>query len=452
MTMRRAITAPLLALAFVATSHPCAIAQESKPTVRHHRVAETAPDDSNSPQVEQAEEAMQQKDFAAAKSLLQKATVAKPGDYRAWFDLGYVYNATDRLEQAIDAYRTSAKAKPDVFESNLNLGLLLAKQGDTAEAAQYLKAATQLTPTAHPDEGRARAWQSLGRVTEASDPQQALAAYEQAAKLNPKDPEAHLSAGALLEKENHLDAAALEYKMAADLDPKSQDALAGMVNVYTKQRKYGEAEAALRKVLAMDSQNASAHMQLGRLLAEEGKSDEAAQELQAGLQAAPDGRAALELGALYMKANKYAEAEQQFRAGVRKIPNDAEAHYALGSALTQQKKYAEAEPEFLTAVKLKPDLYEAYGNLAVVAAENKNYQLAIKALDARAKVLPETPATYFLRATSYDNLKVIPQAVENYQQFLAVDNGKLPDQEWQARHRLVALDPRHSDKYLSKKK
>jgi hypothetical protein len=41
--------------------------------------------------------------------------------------------------------------------------------------------------------------------------------------------------------------------------------------------------------------------------------------------------------------------------------------------------------------------------------------------------------------------------VEYYQKFLAVDAGKSPDQEWQARHRLIALDPQHADKYRVKK-
>ena len=109
---------------------------------------------------------MQHNDFAAAETLLQKAVAAKPNDYRAWFDLGYVYNATQRQPQAIDAYRKAVAAKPDVFESNMNLGLLLAKQGDNAEAAKYLKAATQLKPSANPQEGLARAWQALGRVEE----------------------------------------------------------------------------------------------------------------------------------------------------------------------------------------------------------------------------------------------------------------------------------------------
>jgi hypothetical protein len=48
-------------------------------------------------------------------------------------------------------------------------------------------------------------------------------------------------------------------------------------------------------------------------------------------------------------------------------------------------------------------------------------------------------------------LKAVKQAVEYYQRFLAADAGKLPDQEWQARHRLIALDPQHAEKYEIKK-
>ncbi len=441
----------LLALASLSITI-CAIAQESKPTVRHHRVVETVPDDASSPEVEQAETAMQHNDFTTAESLLQKAVAAKPGDYRAWFDLGYVYNATDRVPEATEAYRKAVAAQPEVFESNLNLGMLLARQGANAEAATYLKAATQLKPTAQPGEALARAWQALGRAEEKIDPQQALAAYGEAANLSPKNPEPHLAAALLLEKQGNLDASAREFRTASELDPKSQPALFGLANVYIKQKKYPEAEAALHKVLAADPGNSNARLQLGRVLAEEGKNDEAAQELQKVLQASPsDGRAALELGTLYLKAEKYGEAEQQFRIAVQNMPKDAEAHYALGSLLMHVKKYPESQQEVLTAVQLKPELIEAYGNLAVVAAANKNYQLALKALDYRAKFLPEDPASYFLRATTYDNLKAVPQAVDYYQRFLSADAGKLPDQEWQARHRLMALDPKHADKYQSKK-
>jgi Flp pilus assembly protein TadD len=186
-------------------------------------------------------------------------------------------------------------------------------------------------------------------------------------------------------------------------------------------------------------------------LSAQGKNDEAAQELQSGSHnSSGDPQAAFQLGTIYQKAGKNAEAEEQFRIVVQKQPRDPQAHYALGALLMQEKKFEESQRELIAAINLKPDLAEAYGNLAVVAAANKNYGLALRALDLRAKYSPEIPATYFLRATTYDNLKDMPHAVEYYQQFLAVDDGKFPDQEWQARHRLIAIDPQHADKYRIK--
>jgi tetratricopeptide (TPR) repeat protein len=447
------VASVLLPLSLAVSLPPQAGSQESQPTVRHHRVAENSTEDATTPEVDQAETAIAKGDFAAAQALLQKAVAANPEDYRAWFDLGYVYNVNHQVPEAIDAYRKSVAARPDVFESNLNLGILLAKQGQNAEAAKYLTAATRLKPTAHPDEGLARAWQSLGHLLEGSDPQQALSAYSQAAKRNPRDADPHLSAGILLEKQNNLEAAAHEYQAAADLDPKSQEAIAGLANIYTREKKYPQAEAALRQLLEVHPSDNNARVQLGRVLAAQGKTEDAARELQAGLHTSPaDPQAALELGTLYVNAGKDSEAEQQLRIAVVGMPQSADAHLALGSLLMHEKKYPEAQQELLIAIKLQPDDGQAYGNLAVVASENKDYKLAIRALDARAKYLPETAASYFLRATSYDYLKAVPQAVEYYQRFLAApDVVKMPDQQWQARHRLVALDPQHRDRYQDKK-
>ena len=447
--MRSGIHLALAALLLVSSSSNAN--QQTGQTVRHHRVEEPS-DEALPPEIEEAEAALQKQDYATAETLLKKAISANPAIYRAWFDLGFVYTQTQRPDDAIAAYRNSIALKADVFEANLNLGILLARQGNKDEATQYLAAATKLKPTAHENEGLARAWLSLGLVVEASDPQKALADYATAAKLTPKDPEPHLSAGAVLESQGKLDDAVGEYRAALALDPESADAITGLANVYSKQKKLPEAEALLRQLLQLEPANETAKLQLGRVLAAEGKTAEATPLLSA---AKPDSKgappAALELGTMYVKDGNLTAAEEQFRIAVKASPQDAEAHYALGSVLMQQKRYLEAQEELLTAVKLKPDVGEMYGNLAFVAAENKNYQLAIQVLDSRAKYLPEIPATYFLRATSYDNLKKTAPAVENYKQFLATDGGKMPNQEWQARHRLIAIDPGNASKYSEKK-
>src|ERR1041384_8381701 len=121
---------------------------------------------------------------------------------------------------------------------------MLAKAGDP-DAERFLHAATQLKPTAHVDEGLARAWLSLAHVIEGKKPAEAIAAYQQVSRLQPKDPEPHLSAGALLDKQGQPEQAEVEYKQALILDSKSADATVGLANLYMKQKKLPEAEELL---------------------------------------------------------------------------------------------------------------------------------------------------------------------------------------------------------------
>ena len=408
-------------------------------TTRHTTVSE---EESASPELTKAEELIQSKHYSDAETLLRKITDTDSTNYVAWFDLGFVQKALGKADDSIAAYRKSVAAKPDVFESNLNLGLQLAKN-KSPDAEQFLRAATQLKPTSHPSEGLARAWLSLAHVIETSKPDDALAAYRQAATLQPNDPEPHLSAGLILEKQNQFSDAEKEYKQALALDPGSSDAVVGLANIYMRGHRFPEAEAELKKITAAHPDLPAAHLQLGRVLKEENKNEEAVSELELATKLAPaDATAQRELADLYSTTGKHDKAAAALQALLAAHPNDPELHHELGISLLRQKKYPEAQQEFLTAVKLKPDFGPAYGDLAFAANENKNYALTVKSLDARAKFLPEIPITYFLRATAFDHLQDKNQAVANYHLFLQGANGKYPDQEWQAKHRLIALEPK----------
>ena len=118
-------------------------AQNSGKTVRHHKVA--VEDPSSPPELIQAESAIEKQDFATAEPLLKKSSAQDPDNYAAWFDLGFLYNAHGKTDDSIAAYRKSVAAKPSVFESNLNLGLMLVK-ANQPDAEQFLRAATKLKP------------------------------------------------------------------------------------------------------------------------------------------------------------------------------------------------------------------------------------------------------------------------------------------------------------------
>src|ERR1700685_60928 len=410
----------------------------SNHTPHHITVAEES---EQLPELTQAEALIQKHDNAAAEPLLLKAVAQDPANYEAWFDLGFVENGVGKVEESIAAYRKSVAAKPDVFESNLNLGLQLAKTGQ-ADAEQFLRAATKLKPTSRTAEGQYRAWLSLGHVLETAQPEEALEAYRKAEEFQPSQAEPHAAAGQILEKQLHYTEAEDEYKKALALDPAS-DALTGLANAYMHEHRFPEAEQYLRQLVKVHPEEASLHIQLGRVLATQGKNDDAVTELQAGEKLAPaDDSVHRDLAETYVAAGKPEQAEAAYRTLSAAHPQDAGLHQALGRTLLHEKKFPQAQQEFLATIKLKPDFGEAYGDLAFAASENKDYALTIKALDVRAKSLPETPLTYFLRASALDHLKDFQKAGANYRIVLQTARGKYPDQEWQAKHRLIAIEPK----------
>ena len=389
--------------------------------------------------VAEAEAAIEKKDWATAERELRDAVAKDAKNYRAWFDLGFVFNETDRRPDAIEAYRKSVAANPEVFESTLNLGMLLHASG-SAEAETFLRAATHLKPSEKPEEGWARAWGVLGDALKEKDPADALRAYAAAAKFDPKDARPHLAAGGVQERQGNLPAAEAEFQKALELEPDSAEALDGLVRAYTQGRRWEQAEGALRRLLKLEPANAAAHVQLGRVLMQLGRKDEAVAELEAAAQGSSDPLAERELAAFYLEAKQYEPAALHYRRLLAADPQNAGLHHALGLVLAGQEQFAAAEAELVKAVSLDPNLKEAYFDLAFAAQRNKDYATAIRALDARARFYPENPGTYFMRATAYDSLKDFRQAAENYRQFLQAANGKYPDEEWKARHRLKAIE------------
>jgi tetratricopeptide (TPR) repeat protein len=429
----------VFSFAFVLAFSAGAIAQSTGKTVRHHKIEEQDP---AAAMLAEAESDLDKQEYGSAEALLKKYLEAHSDNYVAWYDLGFTYHQLGKRDDSIAAYRKSVSAKPDVFESNLNLGLALAEAGEV-QAEQYLRAATRLNPATNVTQGHMRAWLALGRLLEASKPDEAIAAFQQAANLDSKNPEPHLEAGALLEKKQKPGEAEKEYQQALSIAPDSSDALIALSNLYMREKRFDDAQAALKKLVALRPNDASGHFQLGRMLAISGKNEDAASEMEAGLKLDPsDSKARRDLADLDADLRKYDQAGQMYSALISATPNDADLHAGLGRVLMKQKKFAEAEQQLIKAAELKPGSGEIYGELAVAANENKNYPLAIKAADLRGKYLPENPMSYFLRATAYDHLRNAKDAAKYYHQFLEVAGGKYPDQEWQAKHRLIAIEPK----------
>lgn len=426
-----------IAIALLASLTLPALAQ-TRPAHKSHPQSTTA-DDRAADALKEAESLLQKQQYQQAEEKLQAIVTQQSENPQAWFDLGFAQSHLGKTAEAISAYKKATQLDPKWFEAQQNLGLALAKSGDLNAAASALKIAVTLKPIIGGQQALAAAWLSLAQVMEQSAPQESLAAYQKAVELDPASSEAQLGSSRMAERAGNTAVAEQQYlKLAA---AGNNDSIERLISLYLKQKRFADAESWLHKYISANPQNSAAQLQLGKLQAAEGKTQEAIATLEPLYKASPDPKVARDLANLYLETKQYLAAADLLRPLIVQSPADAQLHLDYGTALMHQLKYAEAQAVLLKAVQLKPDLVEAYFDLGYAAEQNKNYELTIRALDARAKFQPDTPATLFLRATAYDNLRMYKPAAENYKLFLKAAAGKFPDQEFQARHRLKAILP-----------
>ena len=122
--------------------------------------------------------------------------------------------------------------------------------------------------------------------------------------------------------------------------------------------------------LSLTPDNRLIENNVGTLLGESGRYDEAAAHFAKALRIKPDFLEVISdadirgnLGLLLARQGKAAEAVEQLNEALRLNPNSAEAHNNLGLVLLRSGKAEESIPHFSTALRLKPEFAVARDNL-----------------------------------------------------------------------------------------
>ncbi len=393
-----------------------------------------------SPQVAAAEADLVKSDWKAAEAKLDAWLAAHPDDSRALFDAGYVADAQNRLEDAAGLYRRAVEANPQSFEAHLSLGLLLARQNKLADARPELAAATTLDPGDAGPATKARAWRALAEIDRNSDATQASDDLLEALKLSPETPADTLLAANIAEQAGQYDAAQAAYRRILAKDPKSAPANAGLAHLLIARKQYAEAETFLRTALEQAPDDAALTAQLATVLAAQDKA-EALPLIQKLHDTHPSNAAITRmLAEVLAQAGDAAGSDHLYAGLLAASPEDPSLLIAHGQNLIRQLKYAEALAAFDKATRLDEANADGWSGLAFAASRINQPSITLHALTMRSKYLPEIPSTYFLWATAYDSLHEKAQAAAYYHHFLDASAGKFPDQEWQARQRLLLLE------------
>lgn len=411
-------------------------------TIGSDDAQQTTPSSSDSA-LAPAESDIDAKNYAAAAGKLDVYLSVHPADARALFDRGYVADAQDHPDAAESWYRKAIAADPKQFESRLALGLLLAGKGDPKSedaAREQLQAAVQLQPNPPNPAAKAQADRALARLMRSSDPEAARDALVDALRLTPETPADTLLTAQIAEAAGDTTVAEEAYRRVLQQQPDSAEATAGLAYSLIAQKRYADAQPIVEAALRRNPDDPTLNAQLAAILNAQGKQADALGVLRKLHQLEPGNRSVTTMLAdADAQSGDADEAGMLYQQLLAASPDDPALLDARGQILIRQQHYADAIALFRKAVAVKSDDVDAWSGIAFADSETHQYQDELQALSMRSKYAAENPGSLFLRATAYDNLHQSKAAADYYQRFLAAAQGKFPDQEWQAKHRLAAL-------------
>jgi tetratricopeptide (TPR) repeat protein len=199
---------------------------------------------------------------------------------------------------------------------------------------------------------------------------------------------------------------------------------------------YNDPETLWRDTLAKNPDAWMAHNNLGLVLTDQGRVEEAIAEYRASLRIKPD-----HWGAHYNLANalvtqgKLADAITEYQVVLRAEPNFAPAHNNLGGALAKQGKVAKATAEFVAALRINPDSAEAHNNLGNVLLELGKVAEAVAQYREALRLRPDfsyalSKMAWILATDENANFRNGAEAVQLAERFCVVTGS----------HRTKALD------------
>lgn len=176
---------------------------------------------------EQGLKALDEKRYQAAVDTFARAIAADPKDYSLRFNLALAYSLMGKNAEAIPEYKKTLELKPDLYQAELNLGISLMREKRPGEAVPYLTAAAaQNAKQYRPNYYLAVALLDVG------DSAKAEQTFLAALAIDPKQPDSELGLAHALAKQDRLEDAAVHFKKAAELNPGYRDDLLELASLY----------------------------------------------------------------------------------------------------------------------------------------------------------------------------------------------------------------------------
>jgi protein O-GlcNAc transferase len=359
--------------------------------------------------------AFERRDYSRAQEFIRLALAQDAGNAAAHNDLGNVFAAQGRPDEAMRSYIAALALQPDYADALCNLGRVFRERNQPDEAEKCYRRALAAAP------GLAAACGELERLQRDRESRIAQLLAEER-RGEGKDAQAHIDLGKRLRACGLRDKAFAHFGKALSLAPDFGPALYQAGNAHLTAGELDQAIACYSRALAADPDFADAHINLGYALQARGRLDEAASSYRRALALAPNiADTHLNLGNVHRERGELEAARECYEKALALAPDLVPAYVNLGNVKLRLARAQEAIACFRSALALEPDMSETHYNLGMAAHHAGMFAPAKAALVRYLAANPDDKAALITLADAHRNLNEVDAARSCYERVLALD-------------------------------
>ena len=277
--------------------------------------------------------------------------------------------------------------------------------------------------------------------------EEAVAAFDEAIKLNPDFEEAWYARGLALSWQEEYQAAVASFDKATEINPNFYQAWRERGEALYMLKRYPDALASFDKAIALNSQDSVLYMLRGQLLEELERYAEAVDAYSQAIKIKPHPFAYNNRGNARSDLGEYKEAIADYNRAIKIKPDYAEAYNNRGNARSDLGELNEAIADYNRAIKIKPDYAEAYYNRGNARYKLGELKEAIADYNRAIKIKPDYAEAYNNRGTARNKLGELKEAIADYNRAIKIkpDNASAYNNRGNARSKLGELNEAIAD-------
>lgn len=331
-------------------------------------------------------------DAQGAITALRAVLRDQPNLVDAYLYLADAHMLSKEPELAKESIMKAVESNPKEARAHLALARYYAQAGDINAAAKKVDETFKLFPNDY-----AVLEAKLQLLSAKNDMKGAQAILERIKAAHPENPAGYYQLGRLYLSQKKYDAAIREFELALPKSADDYQLMSAIVGAHLAQKKPDKAIARLNDALAKDpSSRAFAHELLAEVYIVQKKYNEAEQALRKAIEENPKWNVPYRnLANLHLVRGEFSAAEAAYQQGLQAVPEDEQLLLHLAGAYERTRDFEKAMATYERILKKNPDNLVVANNLASLLTDHKGDAANLKRARELASRFESSPQPAF---------------------------------------------------------